>query len=147
MHRLPSKENNKATSPASFLPFPNCRVVVDCTDVEIAVPREMDLQRVTYSFYRGMISFKVLSGVSPNAVITYVSTLYPGPTSDRAIVQNSGILHNCMAGDLILAYKGFLIADILPPGVTLNIPPFLEHAQFTKTKSLHQRNCHLQNSC
>ena len=134
MQRLPSKEKNKATSPASFLPFPNCRVVVDCTDVEIAVPREMDLQRVTYSSYRGMNSFKVLIGVSPNAVITYVSNLYPGSTSDRAIVQNSGILHNFMAGDLILADKGFLIADILPPGVTINIPPFLEHAKFTKNE-------------
>ena len=49
MQRLPSKEKNKATSPASFLPFPNCRVVIDCTDVEIAVPKQMDLQRVTYS--------------------------------------------------------------------------------------------------
>ena len=134
MQRLPSKERNKKTSPASFLPFPNCRVVIDCTDVKIAVPRQIDLQRVTYSAYRGMNSFKVLNVVSPNAVITYVSNLYPGSISDRVIVQNSGILHNFMTGDLILADKGILIADILPSGVTINIPPFLEHGKFTRNE-------------
>ena len=131
MQRLPSKEKkNKLISPASFLPFPNCRMIIDCTDVEIAVPKQMDLQRVTYSSYRGMNSFKVSVGVSPNAVITYVSNLYPGSTSDRVIVENSGILHNFKAGDLILADKGFLIADILPAGVSINIPPFLENGKF-----------------
>lgn len=32
---------------------------------------------------------------------------------------------------MILADKGFLIQDILPYGVTLNLPPFLTTTQFT----------------
>ena len=121
-------------------------MVIDCTDVEIAVPKQMDLQRVTYSSYRGMNSFKVLIGVSPNAVVTYVSNLYPGSTSDRIIVENSGILHNFMAGDLILADKGFLVADILPAGVSINVPPFLEHGKFTKSEIIATKqiaNCRI----
>ena len=35
-------------------------------------------------------------------------------------------------GDLILADKGFLLHDILPKGVSVNIPPFLTTQQFTK---------------
>ena len=38
-------------------------------------------------------------------------------------------------GDLIIADKGFLIQDILPSGVSLNIPPFL-HNQFTPSEVL-----------
>lgn len=78
-----------------------------------------------------MNSFKVLLGVSPNAVITYVSPLYPGSTSDKAIVKNSGILQHFKAGDLILADKGFLIQDIIPKGVSVNIPPFLMDKKFS----------------
>ena len=35
-------------------------------------------------------------------------------------------------GDLILADKGFLLHDIVPQGVAVNIPPFLNKPQFTK---------------
>jgi hypothetical protein len=38
-------------------------------------------------------------------------------------------------GDLILADKGFLIQDIVPNGVSVNIPPFLEHGKFTESES------------
>ena len=87
--------------------FTSCRIVVDCTDIEIAAPSLMSLQNATYSNYRGMNSFKVLVGVAPNAVITYVSKLYPGSISDKEIVKQSGLLNHMASGDLILADKGF----------------------------------------
>lgn len=46
-------------------------------------------------------------------------------------MQHCGILSHFTAGDLILADKGFLISDILPSGVSLNIPPFLMKPQFS----------------
>ena len=65
-----------------------------------------------------MHSFKVIVGVAPNGVITYVrSTLYPVSISDKAIVQQSGLLHHLTATDLVLADKGFLIQDPVPNGV------------------------------
>ena len=33
-------------------------------------------------------------------------------------------------GDLVLAHRGFLLHDMLPPGVTLNTPPFENTAHF-----------------
>ena len=63
----------------------------------------MSEQSATYSNYRGMNSFKVIIGVAPNAVITYVSGLYPGSVSDKSIVQESGLLTHFVPGDLILA--------------------------------------------
>ena len=63
----------------------------------------MSEQSATYSNYRGMNSFKVITGVAPNAVISYVSGLYPGSVSDKSIVQESELLTHFVPGDLILA--------------------------------------------
>jgi len=82
-----------------------------------------------------MNSFKVLTGVAPNGALTYVSNLYPSSISDKEIVQQSGILRHFVPGDLILADKGFLIQDIVPKGVSVNIPPFLENGKFTESKA------------
>lgn len=82
----------------------------------MAAPGLMSQQNATYSSYRGMNSFKVIIGVTPNAVITYFSNLYPGSISDKAIVQQSCLVNHFSGGDMILADKGFLIQDILPNG-------------------------------
>ena len=100
-----SREKNRTSMPESFSLFGHCKMVIDCTDIEVAAPGLMSDQKLTYSTYRG--SFKTLIGVAPNAVITYVSKLFPGSTSDKAIVENSGVLSHFKAGDLILADKGF----------------------------------------
>ena len=72
----------------------------------------MSQKNATYSSYRGMNSFKVLTGVAQNGVLTYVSKLYPGSISDKKIVQQCSILKQFVPGDLILADKGFLIQDM-----------------------------------
>ena len=74
----------------------------------------MSQQNATYSSHCGMNSFKVLVGVEPNAVITYVSKLYPGSISDKAIAQESGLLNHFTPGDMILVNKEFLFQDIVP---------------------------------
>ena len=140
MSVVPSREKNQLSLPASFQMFKNCRMVIDCTDIKIAAPHQMDEQKQTYSAYRGMHSFKLLLGVAPNGVITYCSDLFPGSVSDKAIVQESGILSHFKPGDLILADKGFLISDILPEGVSVNIPPFLNNGKFTESEVLLTQN-------
>ena len=81
-----------------------------------------------------MNSFKTLIGVVLNPVITYVSKLCPGSTSDKAIVEKSGVLEHFRPGDLILADKGFLIADIVLTGVSVNIPQFLCNGKFNESE-------------
>ncbi|XP_011661157.1 putative nuclease HARBI1 [Strongylocentrotus purpuratus] len=134
MKTVPSREKNKLSMPDAFQLFGSCRMVIDCTDVEIAAPKLMSDQKRTYSSYRGMHSFKLLLGVAPNAVITYCSNLFPGSVSDKAVVKECDILTHFKAGDLILADKGFLIQDIVPPGVAINIPPFLSNGKFSESE-------------
>ena len=53
MTTIPSREKNKISAPCSFSQFGSCRIVIDCTDIEVAVPRLMSQQNATYSSYRG----------------------------------------------------------------------------------------------
>ncbi|XP_068723635.1 uncharacterized protein [Montipora capricornis] len=91
------------TNQSSFSQYSSCRIVIDCTDIEVAMPSLMSQQNATYSSYRGMNSFKGLTGVAPNGVLTYSSSLYPGSISDKEIVQQSSLLNHLVPGDLILA--------------------------------------------
>jgi hypothetical protein len=132
MSKIPSRHKNQTCLPNSFKPFLNCRIIIDCTEVFTSVSRKsMNIQKDTYSNYKHRNTWKVLIGISPNGVVTFVSSLFPGSTSDKVITLNSGLLEQLVPGDLVLADKGFLIRDILPQGVTLNIPPFLVTPQFT----------------
>ncbi len=57
----------------------------------------------------------------------------------KNIVMHSDILSHMQAGDLILADKGFLLSDMLPVGVSLNIPPFLHHGKLTREECVLTR--------
>lgn len=150
MDVIPSKEKNSLSLPACFISFPNCRIVLDCTEIEVAVPHSLDKQKAVFSNYKQRHTFKVLVGVAPNAVITYVSKLYPGSASDKNITSKCGILSHVVAGDLILADKGFLISEMCSElGVNVNIPPFLQTPQFTpqeisKTTRIARARIHVE---
>ena len=57
--------------------------------------------------------------------VTYVSKLYPGSISDKAIVH----------GDMVLADKGFVIQDRVRNGVSVNIPLFFNNGTFTESEA------------
>lgn len=78
-----------------------------------------------------MNSVKVIVGVVLNAVITYVSKLYPGSISDKEIVKQSGLMNHMASSDQILTDKRFLIKEIVPQCVSVNIRPFLQNEKFT----------------
>jgi len=149
METVPSQTKNRLCLPNCFVSFQNCRMTIDCTEVACDIPHQLHHQRATFSSYKHKNTLKGLIGVAPNGVITFVSNLYPGSTSDKKIVSHCGILSLLEPGDLILADKGFLISDILPDGVSLNIPPFLTSSQFTpseveKTKSIARARIHVE---
>lgn len=52
---------------------------------------------------------EILLGIAPNGVVTFVSSLFPGSTSDKVITLKSGFLEQLIEGDLILADNFSLI--------------------------------------
>ncbi|XP_048742598.2 uncharacterized protein LOC125656058 [Ostrea edulis] len=133
---IPSQLKCKGSLPKSFEDFSSARIAMDATEITQDVPSNMNNQSVSYSNYKSRHTVKAVTCVAPNGALVYSSDLYPGSTSDAAIVDHCSVLDQLKAGDMILADKGFNIFDKLPSGVTLNIPPFLSSkSHFTKEEA------------
>ena len=142
MKKLPSREKCKRSLPSSFKDlFESCRVIIDCTEMRCEIPSDLKEQKMTFSSYKHFNTVKFLFGVAPNATAVYCSNAYPGCTSDKEITKHcKDLLEQLEAGDLILADKGFLVHDILPDGVSVNLPPFLLTPQFRNGEVEETRN-------
>ena len=81
---------------------------------------------MTFSNYKNDNTFKALIGISPDGTITFVSSLFPGSISDKALTRQSGILDLLESEDSVMADRGFDIEDLILRGVRLNIPPYLK---------------------
>ena len=61
-------------------------------EIRVEKPSVPRLQQATFSNYTNTNTYKVLVGISPFGVITYVSNLYVGSISDKELIRCSGIL-------------------------------------------------------
>ncbi|XP_037526103.2 uncharacterized protein LOC119403231 [Rhipicephalus sanguineus] len=121
---FPTLAEVQQNMPHHFRQHPNTRIVLDTTEVRIQKPSGLNAQRQTFSSYKYANTMKCLVGATPDCYISYVSKLYGGGTSDRAIVQQSGVLDILEPWDAVMVDKGFKIEDLLPLGVSRHMPPF-----------------------
>lgn len=142
MGGVPLLNRNQAFLPQCFKNFVNCRVIVDGTEIFIDIPNRLEHQKLFYSSYKNRNTMKVtIAAVPPNGVITYVSELFPGSTSDKDVFKSCGALNaSLQPGDLISADKGFLISHLIPAGVYVNVPLCLYSNQFTPSEILETYN-------
>ena len=119
----PSKEKVEEHMPAAFK---EKYLIIDCTDIRCQMPKSLRFNSELFSSYKNHTTLKGLVGISPGGAITFISQLYTGQISDREIVMHSGFLNlPFVRGDSAMVDKGFTVQDLLPLGVSLNIPPFL----------------------
>ncbi|KAK2820266.1 hypothetical protein Q5P01_023225 [Channa striata] len=132
-----SREKVKSSLPLKFRKHcPTVRVILDCTEIAIDTSSSLTLQSETFSNYKNRTTLKGLIGVAPCGLITFISPLYAGSISEKAITRSSGVLSLLEKGDDIMAHEGFLIQDLLDGvGARLIIPPFKHGAQFTKEEA------------
>ena len=137
----PSKETVLETMPPCFLEtYPSTRVIIDATEIFMEMPSSLRSQSKTYSSYKHHNTAKGLIGIAPCGAISFVSNLYAGRCSDKAITKDSGIYDLLEPGDAVMADKGFTIEDDLPEGTALNIPPFLrDNANLTLAEETETR--------
>lgn len=90
-------------------------MVVDATEVRVKQPSNPRSQRASFSSYKHSNTVKVLVGVTPGALTSYISDAYGGSTSDRQIVERSPLTRLTEPGDSIMADKGF--KTFLHPGM------------------------------
>ena len=137
---IPSQRKCKGSMPKSFEEFSSARIAMDAIEITQDIPSDLQKQAASYSRYKSRHTLKAVTCVAPNAALVFSSELYPGSTSDVAIVEHCKLLDQMEPGDLILADKGFTIHGLLKQGVSLNIPPFLSSkTHFTKEEA---KMCH-----
>jgi hypothetical protein len=107
--------------------YPTTRVIVDGTEIPIEKPSDPLAQRATFSTYKNKNTVKTVVGASPGGLITFVSPVYGGATSDRQIVERCGLVDKCDPGDSVMADKGFNVQDLFALNdVHVNIPAFFK---------------------
>ncbi|CAH3176635.1 unnamed protein product, partial [Porites lobata] len=94
---FPTQELVRKNMPEEFAEFATTRIILDCTELFIQRLSAMLAQSETWSDYKHHNTWKLLVGVTPNGQV----------------------------GDNIMVDRGFDIKDIVPEGVTVNMPPFL----------------------
>lgn len=122
----PSKEVIQKTMPADFKEkFPSTRIIIDCTEVFCEMPSSLLLNSELFSSYKNHVT---LVGTWTCWNFTQWGHHLCKPALYRQYIRsrNCGLLAQAFdVGDSVMADKGFQIQDILPLGVSLNIPPFL----------------------
>ena len=117
------------------------------------MPSSLLLNSELFSSYKNNTTLKGLIAISPAGHISFISQLYTGSISDKEITERSGFLDLPFdANDSVMADKGFTIQDLLPVGVSLNIPPFLGSSSqmsaedVVKTQSIASLRIHVERS-
>ena len=119
----------EATMPAAFkISYPNTVAIIDATELKCEVPSSLSLQSKHYSAYKSHTTLKGLVAIAPNGSFIFLSQLFGGSISDRALFEKSGVLRlldSVPPGKSVMADRGFEVQDLLvKPGLILNAPPF-----------------------
>ncbi|XP_066910973.1 uncharacterized protein [Clytia hemisphaerica] len=68
----------------------NVRVIIDCSEIFIERPKNLEAQAVTWSDYKSHNTLKFLIGITPTGFISFLSECYGGRASDKFICKDSG---------------------------------------------------------
>ncbi|XP_075534184.1 uncharacterized protein LOC142567970 [Dermacentor variabilis] len=111
----PSRNDIQRTMPQAFFESFGSKVavIIDCFKIRIERPSSLQPRSETWSNYKNSNTAKFLIGICPQGVITYISEGWGGRASDKHITEHCGILEYLSQGDVVLADRGFDIADTL----------------------------------
>ncbi|GFT23885.1 THAP-type domain-containing protein [Trichonephila clavipes] len=125
---FPSKDQVIRYIPPPFRMYcKNVRIIVDCTEIEVQKPSSPMEQQMTFSRYKNANTFKGMIGITPNGAISFISELFTGSISDKEVFIRSKLMDRLEPNDVVIADKGFLIANELEKiGCKLYRPIFLE---------------------
>jgi hypothetical protein len=138
--KWPSQEVCRANMPQVFKDlYPRTRCVIDCSEIFIERPCSYQARAQTCSNYKKHNTVKFLIGITPCGAISFLSKCWGGRATDKCITMNSDFLGLLEYGDIVLADRGFDIADdVAVHGATLLIPSF---TRGKKQLSLREVEC------
>ena len=86
----PSKEQIIATKTPRYKHLPNVHAIIDCSEIFIKTPKDLNPQAAILSDYKHNSIGKFLVAVAPNSAITFCSLVCNGRASDKPITKESG---------------------------------------------------------
>ena len=84
-------------------------VIIDC--FELFTEKPSGALNQVQTFYIHHQTLKYLIGIAPQGMVTSIWNGCGGRTSDKHIVEKSGLLNNLLPGDILMADRGFKISD------------------------------------
>lgn len=124
----PSKQEILRNIPNCFLPFPDIRIILDCTEILLQKPKSVCCQAITYSNYKSNYTLKYMTGITPAGTISFVSRCYGGRFSDKAIFEQSNLFSLLEKSDRIMIDRGFFIEEQCKEhDIQIVRPPFLKN--------------------
>jgi len=139
----PSKDTILDTLPVVFKKnYPNCRCIIDCSEIRVEQPKTIKQRVYLYSHYKGCYTVKVLVAITPNGMVSFLSKAYGGRSSDSFITNDCGFLDKLEIGDEVLADKGFpgIKSGIEGQNSILVMPPILHNRRFSEEELLKTYN-------
>ena len=149
----PDRESLRKTMPMCFQESfgKKVAVIIDCFEIFLDRPSNLQARASTWSNYKHKNTCKVLIGIVPQGTIAFVSEAWGGRASDKYITENCGILKKMLPGDVILADRGFDIADSVGTlQARLHIPAFtkgksqLSALEVEETRSIANVRIHVE---
>ena len=149
----PEREGVRKTMPDCFRAKFGEKVVVviDCFEIFIERPCNLLARACTWSTYKHHNTVKLLIGIAPQGVVTFISEAWGGRVSDKYITEHCGILDKLLPGDVVLADRGFDISDSVGmQQAHLHIPAFtkgknqLSALEVEQTRSIANVRIHVE---
>ncbi|VEN58711.1 unnamed protein product [Callosobruchus maculatus] len=134
----PSYEECQQNMPIYFNNFRSVRVILDCFEIPLEKPKCLCCRIRTYSHYKGRQTIKIMTGVSPAGIITFLPKAYGGRSSDKVIFEQSKLIRKLQPKrDYVMVDKGFLIDDICSKNFVKIIRPYFLRSkkQFSEAES------------
>jgi hypothetical protein len=136
----PTQDEIRKAMPQRYTKYPNLRIIIDCAELYIQKPKLPSSQKITWSNYKHRNTVKLLIGITPNGIISFIPPLWTGMVSDKEIVKATGLINNLEEGDAVMADKGFLIRDLLTfKKVELITPAFCRGPRLSARGTTHTR--------
>ena len=111
--KWPCREQIWKKTPMCFRNYfgTNIVVIIDCFKISINKPKNILARAQTFSSYKHHNTVKVLIGITPQGVISYISEAWGGCTSDKFLNEICDFLDNLPPGDIVMAERGFDIEE------------------------------------
>ena len=128
----PDRDSIKLNVPLSFQELYGDRVavIIDCFEIGTERPNALRGSNQMFSNYKQKYTIKYLIGITPQGVISFISSGYAGRTSDNSVTEDCGILEKLQPGDIILADRGFTVSELVAQrNAVLKTPAFKKENQ------------------